>query len=66
MLNKYNKQIPYILIVLIIILLIIKTMNIYYINSLLLNIDSFVNVYNFLKNNSLYLLFIIKKTKNVK
>jgi len=61
MLDKYNKQIPYILIVLIIILLIIKTMNIYYINSLLLNIDSFVNVYNFLKNNSLYLLFIIKK-----
>ena len=63
MLDKYNKQIPYILVVLIIILLLIKTMNIYYINSLLLNIDSFVNVYNFLKNNSLYLLLIIKKKK---
>jgi len=61
MLNKYNKQIPYILVVLIIILLLIKTMNIYYINSLLLNIDSFVNVYNFLKKNSFYLLFSIKK-----
>jgi len=61
MLDKYNKQIPYILLVLIIILLFIKTMNIYYLNILLLNIDSFVNVYNFLKNNSLYLLFIIKK-----
>lgn len=60
LLDKYNKQIPYVLVFLFLVLFLAKILNTYFTYSLLMDIDSFVTVYNFLKNSSFYLLFIIK------
>jgi hypothetical protein len=58
--NSIDKYTDYIIVFIFICLIWIKFINIYFSSYLAVNIDSFVMVYNQIKNNSLFFLFSIK------
>jgi len=60
-LNNLDKYTDYIIVYIFICLTWIKLINIYFSSYLAENIDSFVEVYNFLKRNSFYLLLTLNK-----